>query len=237
MNDSTPSFELPQIPAKSGGVYCIHNAINGKRYIGSSQDLAKRLAWHVGLLDRGVHPNRHLQAAWCKYGKDSFRCDVLEITDLDSQYAREQHYIDTVQPEYNLTALATGGPGVVGESTRKKHSVNSRKRWADPEYKGRLSVKFAEVNALPGVKRKRSEAGKERWSSTEARAAAAERSKQQWTDPKYRERISEANKGRPPAKATREAVAEANRKRVWTEESRRKMSEASKYRWASRRSP
>jgi group I intron endonuclease len=87
------------------GIYQIRNALNGHCYIGQSVDLFARLDRHRGLLRAGSSHNRHLQAAWNKYGEAAFVFEPLaaidgpitklELTDL------EQDYVDFFLPVYN----------------------------------------------------------------------------------------------------------------------------------------
>ena len=54
------------------GVYIITNLVNGKRYIGSSNDLYERSYSHIHHLQKQDHVNSHLQNSWNKYGEDKF---------------------------------------------------------------------------------------------------------------------------------------------------------------------
>lgn len=83
-----------------GGIYYIKNLSNGKMYIGSSVNLIVRLEIHRSSLRGNYHDNPHLQNSWNKHGEDAFECGVMEIT--DNLQGREQHYIDLVQPKYNI---------------------------------------------------------------------------------------------------------------------------------------
>lgn len=98
-----------------GGVYCIHNTVNGKKYIGKSVNLRTRMRNHFCELSAGRHINKHLQHAWDKYGADAFDAYILELCDESSLSDREIYYIslyDTFGSNgYNQTK---GGEGVTG---------------------------------------------------------------------------------------------------------------------------
>lgn len=99
---------------KYQGVYKIENLINGKVYIGSSNDVESRLKRHFRELHKGVHPNNHLQRSFNKYGPECFLFEPIERlsdSDFDDQLAHEQHYIDKYLNKwddcYNLTKFST----------------------------------------------------------------------------------------------------------------------------------
>lgn len=60
------------------GIYKIINVVNNKFYIGSAVNLRKRKARHFSELRTGKHKNRHLLAAWNKYGEQAFIFVVVE---------------------------------------------------------------------------------------------------------------------------------------------------------------
>jgi len=61
------------------GIYIILNTKNGKVYIGQAVDFGERWYVHRSALKNNRHKNRHLQAAWNKYGEDCFVFEVVEI--------------------------------------------------------------------------------------------------------------------------------------------------------------
>jgi len=60
------------------GIYKIINIVNNKFYVGSAVNLRKRKARHFSELRTGKHNNRHLLAAWNKYGEQAFVFVVVE---------------------------------------------------------------------------------------------------------------------------------------------------------------
>lgn len=87
---------------KKSGIYCIINIESGKRYIGSSLNVYQRLLCHRSLLRNQKHENRKLQSAWNKHKEELFDYYILEFCDKENLINREQFYIDTLNPEYNL---------------------------------------------------------------------------------------------------------------------------------------
>src|SRR6478735_2273370 len=59
------------------GIYKITNLISGKCYVGSARNTAGRIATHKYNLKNNKHFNSHLQAAWNKYGEQSFTFEVI----------------------------------------------------------------------------------------------------------------------------------------------------------------
>lgn len=76
------------------GIYEIINLRNQKRYIGQTKNLYRRQCNHIGKLRRKIHPNKHLQNAWNKYGKDAFEFQVLEYCSVDDLNERELYWIN-----------------------------------------------------------------------------------------------------------------------------------------------
>lgn len=66
------------------GIYKIINVVNNKFYVGSAVDFKRRKARHFSELRNNKHNNRHLQAAWAKYGEQAFIFVVVEDLDADA---------------------------------------------------------------------------------------------------------------------------------------------------------
>ena len=93
------------------GVYRIVNRTNNKIYVGSTSTLGFKKRWwgHRTRLRANTHWNQHLQNAWNKYGESQFQFEIIETCLPLDCIAREQYYIDTLHPQYNLSKTA-GSP-------------------------------------------------------------------------------------------------------------------------------
>ena len=87
-----------RMASKICGVYKITNTVNGKIYVGSSKDIKNRWYQHKKKLNEGKHGNTHLQNAWDLYGRDSFVFEIIEECLPESQFEREQHYLNALNP-------------------------------------------------------------------------------------------------------------------------------------------
>jgi group I intron endonuclease len=122
------------------GIYQITNTINGKRYIGSSVDFQKRWTLHARRLDKNIHHCHHLQAAWNKYGADCFEFAIIERCEKCELLTREQYYLDTLKPEYNISPTAGSRLGVKErQETRDKKSGKRGPRSDEDRMNRRIS--------------------------------------------------------------------------------------------------
>ncbi len=77
------------------GVYAIVNRHNGKRYIGSSRDISKRILQHKSAIKNDRHHNQYLTRAWRKYGSDAFEFVVLQQCETEQDaWKAEQELLD-----------------------------------------------------------------------------------------------------------------------------------------------
>jgi group I intron endonuclease len=95
------------------GIYQILNKKNGDCYIGSAVNLQKRTNQHLSMLRRDISKHTHLQRAWNKYGEENFEINILErVADRNDLTQREQFFIDTFKPAYNVRTVAESNLGI-----------------------------------------------------------------------------------------------------------------------------
>ena len=133
------------------GIYKIINVVNNKFYVGSAVNLRKRKSRHFSELRNNRHNNRHLQAAWLKYGEQAFVFVIVEevadrtlLLDAENRWLKEHVGKDYC---YNIGIDATAPMlGISGEAsptwgmkrtpeqlaaqnwTGKKHTPESREK-------------------------------------------------------------------------------------------------------------
>ena len=110
----------------SKGVYCVFNVINNKFYIGSSINVEKRLREHYRLLSKNTHHCIKLQNSYNVYGVDSFITFIVELT--EDTLKREQFYIDTLNPEFNIS-LTSSAP-----MTGRTHTLETKEKFKNRNY-------------------------------------------------------------------------------------------------------
>lgn len=242
-----------------GGIYQVVNTENGKRYVGSAVNLKRRWRSHLATARRGQHRNPHLQAAFDKHGEAAFVFSVLEyVEDTAKLLEREQHHLDTLQPDYNIAPVAGSTLGVrPTEEHRRKNSEAQRGRSPiTEETRRRLSRAQKGRRHSAEHRRNQSEALTGRHHTAEHRRNNSEAQKRAWArrrergdtnvgeqHPMYgkhhteesRQKMSEAqsgegnsNYGKPMSVEQRRAISESV-KRLWANaDYRQNMSEASK---------
>lgn len=89
---------------KVSGIYKIINKINGKYYVGSSNNISHRWYTHRSYLRKNNHVNEYLQRAWNKYGEYNFEFVIVEEVEYISKnflLEIENRYLDVAEKEYN----------------------------------------------------------------------------------------------------------------------------------------
>jgi len=216
----------------TAGVYEILNTANGKRYIGSSANVFKRLKEHENALRRGAHHSILLQRAWDKYGAAVFVPGLLLICApaRDALALYEQLCFDALSPAYNIAPVACSTLGT--KRTPEQCARNGE-------------LKRGNKNAL----------GQKRTPEQCENNAAAQRGKK--LSVAHRENISAGGKGipKPPAwraamskihtgkkygpqtEEHRQKISRGNAGQTRTEEQRANISAGLRAAWARRRTP
>lgn len=104
-------------------IYCYHNKINNKEYVGQTNNLNNRKKQHIqdSIHQHIGHENAYLQPIHCairKYGINNFDINILEIIDTDnwdqvnkkeSQWIKARNSL--VPNGYNLKAIGVANKG------------------------------------------------------------------------------------------------------------------------------
>ena len=104
------------------GIYRWVNLTTGDSYIGSASDLSVRLKKYYSInyltneLSRG---ERRINRALLKHTIANFKLEILEYCAPKDIIKREQHYLDSLNPEYNILKIA-------GSSLGYKHSEETK---------------------------------------------------------------------------------------------------------------
>ncbi len=126
-----------------GGIYMWSNKLNGKKYVGSSVDLRRRLSEYYKISRLLNEKSMPIHVALLKYGYQNFTLTILEICDRYSLMSREKHFFELYSPEYNILKI----PGSPSRGSGWKHSEaaieNMRratnKTYESPEIRAKLS--------------------------------------------------------------------------------------------------
>lgn len=197
---------------KISGVYQILNITNGHKYIGSAVDIYFRWLLHIRQLHNHKHHSIYLQRAWDKYGESCFMFQSIELCDPNDLLCREQYYMDTLSPEYNILRKAGSVLGL-------RHSAESKMKMALAKM-GKKASPEALINMSIASKRK--------IITPETREKMAAKLRGKPLSDAHRAKMSVAQKGRICYPSTREKLSVANKGKVLSEEHRAKIAQAIK---------
>lgn len=123
------------------GIYKIYSKKEPEKfYIGNSLSIAIRRNKHFSLLKKGIHHSKYLQNYYNKYGENSLCFEIIEKYNFPIDYevslkkdyleSAEQHYINTLNPSFNMRKIVGHlNPRVVTEEekirTSNRHKNNS----------------------------------------------------------------------------------------------------------------
>jgi group I intron endonuclease len=108
------------------GIYEIVHIDSGRKYVGSSSTVNRRIRQHKIGLRGGYHENQYLQRAWSKYGEEVFEFKILAVLQEEDKLPTEQRLLDRLRadkaPLFNiaLNAVAPMKGRRASEATREK---------------------------------------------------------------------------------------------------------------------
>ena len=117
------------------GIYRFYNKMNGNFYIGSSKNLSNRFRQYFNLSYISQAKNKlSISRALIKYGYNNFKLEILEYCENSKSTLlnREQHYMDLLNPIYNIDKIAGSSSGrVLSEETKLLISQSLKKRYSN----------------------------------------------------------------------------------------------------------
>lgn len=189
---------MPKQPDFSS-IYGIRHVVSGRIYVGSAVRTNARWRQHRSQLQRGTHHSRYLQAAWSKYGTESFEFVVLELVmSPDDLLARENEWIVSSKAAdyrhgFNCCPVAGSQLGMKhGDEARSKMSAAHKGRKKSPEHQASIiaSLTGRKLSAVCKQKLAATQAG--RTHSIETREKMSESRKGKTASPEAKAKISAA---------------------------------------------
>ena len=195
------------------GIYCIEHTNSGRKYVGKSKHIERRIHEHFHKFKKAKH---YLAHAIQKHGEAAFTWHVLEVITpecVEALAAAELRWIDALgvfasELGFNVKRDSSGCTEFAPEVRAKIAASVTGHRHTD-ETKAKFRERVGENNAFSGHTH-----------SEQARKAIGELSKKRWEDPEYRLRMEGRRLGRSRAGYITPADV------------RKKQSAAAKIRWA-----
>jgi group I intron endonuclease len=221
-------------------IYKWTNLINGKIYIGLTNNIKRRLSKY-----KNIKPTRPIEFALRKYyynfndvndPKNQFKFEIIDkANNYDELNQKEIDYIEFYKMlGYELYNLKGGGRvGYHSEETRKKMSESHKGSTLSEEHRKNIS-----------------KAGKGRIVSEETKKKLSESQKgntntknRQYTplSEEHKQKLSESHKGKKASEESKKKMSESakgntsHKGKVHSEETKKKLSEASKKYWEDRK--
>lgn len=123
---------------RGGVIYKITNLINGDCYIGSTQNFIKRYYTHINHIRSNKKTCTLLIRAVNKYGESNFKFEILEECHPSLVLEKEQYYLDTFNPKYNIAKKAGSNFGIKrSEIVKENKSLIQKNNWEKLEYRNK----------------------------------------------------------------------------------------------------
>lgn len=127
-------------------IYKISTTVNHRIYIGSTVNFGKRKSLHLHYLRNNKHHSKILQCHYNKHGEHVLIFDIIEYCSQDQLINREQFYIDSLNPSFNISPTA-------GNTTGYRHTDETKKIFS-AIHKGKIISNKQRISAskkLSGV--------------------------------------------------------------------------------------
>jgi group I intron endonuclease len=127
------------LPVNSG-VYCFTNLINGRQYVGATNNIKRRYSEHVSPKRRNL--DFAIYKAFKKYGIENFKFEILEIIeDPCVVFEREIFWIAKLKPRYNHNKGGLGNVGFsLSDSVKQKLSSYGKLQWQNKSEEEKQSI-------------------------------------------------------------------------------------------------
>lgn len=166
------------------GIYCFKNMLDGKKYVGCSNNILRRTKEHLALLRKNRHDNSFLQDAFNKNKEENFIFYTIEVCDSELFDEKEIYYIKKLRTHFSQNGYNISYGGNIPPSPLGKKMSEETKQ------------KLRDIN----LGRKMTDADKKK---------IGERTSERCKNPEYRKRLSDANKGHTPTDETREKLSKS----------------------------
>lgn len=121
------------------GIYKITNKINGKFYIGQSNNINRRFQEHI---TKGQLSRIPLDIAIQKYGKENFLYEILEECSIDQLNEKEKYWIEKLQAtKYGYNCSTGGDQQSIGENNGRSKLTEEDVRKIRIAYNNHLKQK------------------------------------------------------------------------------------------------
>ena len=194
------------------GIYCIENLINGKKYIGQSVNIKRRLSVHKTLLKNGKHDNEFLQRAWNKYGADNFTFSTLAECDISELDALETYYISLHNTTDDLRGYNHESGGHVNKALSEETKIKIGRANKGHRHTSETKVKMSKSRMRHEV-------------SEETRRKISETERGKTVSEEVKRRLSEVNTGKVLSEETKNKISQSTKGKPKSEEHRRRIKE------------
>lgn len=138
-------LDILKYTKNKAGIYMWTNKLNGKRYVGSSINLKRRLLEYCNVNRLLKEESMPINVALLKYGYHNFTFTILELCDADSLISRESYFFEVHSPEYNI--LKTPGSPSRGSGWRHSEATIENMRTAARNRSPEILAKLSEAQS------------------------------------------------------------------------------------------